>query len=74
MNPYFTLSSIVPKTHKTLLIPERKHFSESEYMHSLYPRSNSRNFITHSSSVLTARGNTLWKSIFSYGNLMWVAA
>lgn len=24
--------------------------------------------------MLTARGNTLWKSIFFYGNLMWVVA
>ena len=71
---YFTLSGIVPKTHKTILIPERKHFSESKYMHSLYPRWRSRNFITHSSSVLTARGNTLWKSIFSYVKSVWVAA
>lgn len=75
MDLYFTLSGLVLKIHKSLLIPEGKYFSESKYMHSLYPRRrSSRNFITHSSSVLTARGNTLWKSIFFYGNLMWVVA
>lgn len=75
MDLYFTLSGLVPKICKTLLIQERKYFSESKHMHSLYPRRrSSRNFITHSSSVLTARGNTLWKSIFFYRNLMWVVA
>lgn len=75
MDLYFTLPGLAPKIPKSLLIPERKYFSESKYMHSICPRrSSSRNSITHSSSVLTAWGNTLWKSIFFYGNLVWVVA
>lgn len=71
----FTLYGLVPKIHKSLLISERKYFNERKNMHSLYPRRrSSRNFLSHSFSVLTVRGDTLWKSIFFYWSLMWVVA
>lgn len=41
----FTLYALVPKIHKSLLIPERKYFNERKHMHSLcLRRRSSRNF------------------------------
>lgn len=68
----FTLYALVPKIHKSLLIPERKYFNERKHMHSLcLRRRSSRNFRFF--TVNSQREYTLEIDFF-YWNLMWVVA